>query len=133
MKAKLLPVLLIGLLLAGCSGLIASHSIAPQIDTDAALMTARVTTTQPAVALADNAKAFDGYYATATINPFAFWFGPKQLLVNATIYADLQGKAIRADEYASRAASQPALVNNRSRLQMESEWMHNIKREKDGN
>jgi hypothetical protein len=121
------------ILAAGCTGLTAKTDTAKAIQADAVLMKARIASTQPAVDLALNAVEFRTFYDGATVNVFTYLFGSKTIYCTAKIYGDLQGMAVRADEYSTRAQTQPASQpSNATRLKNESAWMDALERERTG-
>lgn len=135
---QLLAGCLVMLSLASCSGLIAKPDTARQIGDDVYLMTARVGTTQPAPAIAENAVRFEFYHDTATVNLWAYLFGPKSLYVTAVIYGDLEKKAALSAEYdrrmkaSTQPSTQPVATNPTYWLNAEAVWMTNILRELKG-
>lgn len=135
MKKLLIVLMLADLMLAGCSGLIAKGQTAAAINTDVALMRARVATTQPADALAQNAASFRHYYDTATVNLVAYLFGKPTIYCTPIIYGDLRTKALLSAEYDRRmkfAATQPSVTSPALWLESESKWMDTIKAEREG-
>jgi hypothetical protein len=138
MKQKpLVPLCLTMLLIlsAGCTGLTAKSDTAKTIAADAVTMKARIASTQPAVDLAANAASFRAYYDGATVNLLTYLFdssGKKTIYCTAKIYGDLQGMTVRADEYSTRAQTQPVSDSNALRLKNESAWMDAIERERTG-
>jgi hypothetical protein len=126
------------LLLAGCTGLQAKSTTANNIRGDAAIMAVWQMEGHPAVSLTLNAERFAFYHQTATVNPWAYWFGGKTILCTAAIYSDLMQKAALSAEYDRRmkATTQPAPplvpVNPTAWLAAEAQWMANIERERTG-
>jgi hypothetical protein len=117
----------------GCTGLTAKTDTAKAIQADAVTMKARIASTQPAVDLALNAVEFRTFYDGATVNLWSYLFSGKTIYCTAKIYGDLQGMAVRADEYSTRAQTQPASQpSNATRLKNESAWMDALERELKG-
>ena len=136
-KPKLIVLLCLPLILAaGCSGLQAKSDTAKVIAADAVAMKARISSTQPTTDLAANAVEFRKLYDGATVNPWPYLFGGKTIYCTAKIYSDLQGMAVRAEEYSTRSAAattQPTLtVNTPLWLQLESNWADVLERERTG-
>jgi hypothetical protein len=96
----------LAVLVCGCSGLIANKEMSKVIDANAVLGTQQLArimaqpyTVEQAVPLvAANTLAFTQYRNAATMNPFAFLFGGKSILVNAAYWKELNTKSALSDE-----------------------------------
>jgi hypothetical protein len=121
------------ILAAGCSGLQATSAVSDTIDSDAILMTARIASTQPATDLAANATEFKAFYDAATVNVFSYLFGDKTILCTATLYYDLQYKAVLSEVFSEAAAIDASDISRlKKRLTSEAAWMNEIYNEKEG-
>jgi hypothetical protein len=119
--------------LGGCTDLQAKGPMSKYIDAETLNAQVRIASTQPDVAIADNALVFDTIYGHATVNWFAYAFGPKQVFCTAVIYVDLQKKAAQGDNFRRQAATQPAETASWKKvLELEKTWLENIKKERDG-
>jgi hypothetical protein len=105
MKKLVLMLCLVSLSLGGCSGLIANKEMSKVIDANAALGTQQLTRimAQPYTAeqatplIAANTLAFTQYRNAATMNPLAFLFGGKSILVNAAYWKEINTKSALSD------------------------------------
>lgn len=120
-KVLILMVMPVVLATAGCNALQVRGQMAAQMPGDTARAQAIVAAEnagnlEPQGArdyLVSAGATLGGYYGTATVNPFAYLFAGKQILVTAGFYNDIQRVALAAAENARRAAttqpsSQPA-------------------------
>lgn len=106
--------------LPGCTSIIARGNAAKMIESEAVVATGTVEAArvgpifmEPSEAVSrvqGNAQAFRRWADTATINLFAYLFGPKEILATAKWYGHIQRNAIRAEEDAKRATTRPALA-----------------------
>jgi PBP1b-binding outer membrane lipoprotein LpoB len=106
-KLMLLVVVVLALLVGGCSGLQAKAPMDSQMTSNAITATTIATAT-PVVArayLPVAAQTLTEYYASATTNPFAYWFGKSTIYADATFMLDLQRTALDATEVAKRAVT----------------------------
>jgi len=105
-----LCVLLVGALLTGCNGVVASKNYAPVLASDAAAA-APIATSQPAAAdarvfIVRAGAALTDDYQNATINVFAWLFDSnKKLLVSTVWYNDIRRMALDSQDAAKRAAT----------------------------
>jgi hypothetical protein len=113
----LIMVLPAALACAGCNALQVRGQMASQMPDDAARAQAIVTAGNAGQLAPQGARDYlvsagamlGGYYATATVNPFAYVFASKEILATAAFYNDVQRVALVSAENARRAATtQPA-------------------------
>jgi hypothetical protein len=140
MKKAMLAVLMMLCLLsltAGCSSFQASKSMATTIDTNAAKAITMLATSQPVdaakAAMATNSTILSSYYSTATVNPFAYLFGDKQIWCTATYYSILAKNATSSSAWATQAAAGVySDAEVQSILAEEYKWLKGWKAAKDG-
>jgi hypothetical protein len=133
---KLIFVVLIVAMLAGCSRLIAKPQMAAKIDANAAAAKISAATSQPIdvakTSLLANSVALDGYYQTATVNLFAYLFSDKQIFCTATYYKILQSNAISSASWSASASAGKFSDNDvQSILAEEYKWFVGWKNAKD--
>jgi len=114
----------------GCSGVDAKAAMSKEIDGNVGLSVSRECSTQPVSALADNAAAFNRYVEVATVNPFAYWFGPKLMLVTPGFYQSLQKAADLSNQNLRRATTRPTMTQIPEWLDNEAIWMTDVQAKK---
>ena len=109
----LILVLVLSLLVGGCSNFYAKSDMAVTIDQNAATAAANLATIAQGPiedqgardTLKTYAAIFSAYAATKTTNPFTYWFGDKQILVDGEYATRLDHDDKLAQETLTRAAT----------------------------